>query len=294
VTTVPSVNGQSFLTNGLVGYYPFSGNANDASGNGNNAVVHGSLLATNRLGVSGESYSFASGAYIETTNSVGFPISTNDFAVSVWVSVAIFPSPQTDVAMLFVNRQINQFQLALNGTTGNNGFLDFVTGGGVACHSSTNSWTLNRWYNLMVARANNTISIYRDGILIGQSQSTSGNSAVGASRNLDFGLRSTDGHGPLFGQLDDIRIYNRALSPAELQQLYEYESGPRVNLMKAVKPSFANLSLGTNYQLQVSSDLVTWTNQGSPFTATSTSMIYPQYWDVDNWGQLFFRLQISP
>ena len=30
------------------------------------------------------------------------------------------------------------------------------------------------------------------------------------------------------------------------------------------------------------------------FTATNTSMIYPQYWDVDNWGQLFFRLQVAP
>ena len=51
-----------------------------------------------------------------------------------------------------------------------------------------------------------------------------------------------------------------------------------VTLIKAVKPSFANLSIGTNYQLQVSGDLTTWTNQGSPFTATNASMIYPQYW----------------
>src|ERR1039458_1137621 len=38
-----AVNGysQSFVTNGLVAYYPFNGNANDASGNGNNANVQG-------------------------------------------------------------------------------------------------------------------------------------------------------------------------------------------------------------------------------------------------------------
>jgi len=68
----------------------------------------------------------------------------------------------------------------------------------------------------------------------------------------------------------------------------------QISLIKAVKPSFSNLSLGTNYQLQVSSDLNTWTNQGSAFAATNTSMIYPQYWDVDNWNSLFFRLQVSP
>ena len=96
------------------------------------------------------------------------------------------------------------------------------------------------------------------------------------------------------GVLDDIRIYNRALSGSEVQQLYEYESGPRVNLIKAVKPSFFNLTLTTNYQLQVSGNLNNWTNQGSVFTATNTSMIYPQYFDVDDWGSLFFRLQAVP
>jgi hypothetical protein len=35
------VQAQSFLTNGLVTYYPFNGNANDASGNGNNGTIQG-------------------------------------------------------------------------------------------------------------------------------------------------------------------------------------------------------------------------------------------------------------
>ena len=66
------------------------------------------------------------------------------------------------------------------------------------------------------------------------------------------------------------------------------------NLIKAVKPSFTGLTLTKNYQLQVSGDMKTWTNQGSPFTATNTSMIYPQYFDVDNWNSLYFRVQVSP
>ena len=35
---------QSFLTNGLVAYYPFNGNANDASGNGNNGTPQNTSL----------------------------------------------------------------------------------------------------------------------------------------------------------------------------------------------------------------------------------------------------------
>lgn len=68
----------------------------------------------------------------------------------------------------------------------------------------------------------------------------------------------------------------------------------RVDLIKAVKPSFSHLWVGTNYQLQVSSDLNTWYNQGPSFTATSTNMVYPLYYDVDFWDQLFFRLQLVP
>lgn len=94
--------------------------------------------------------------------------------------------------------------------------------------------------------------------------------------------------------IDDIRFYSRALSASEVQQLYVFESGPRIDLLKKVQPSFSNLSLGTTYQLQVSGDMDTWGNQDSPFTATNTSMIYPQDWYVDNWNQLFFRLQVVP
>jgi hypothetical protein len=65
----------------------------------------------------------------------------------------------------------------------------------------------------------------------------------------------------------------------------------QIGLIKAVKPSFSGLSVGTNYQLQVSSNLNTWTNQGTAFTATNANMIYPQYWDVENWNQLFFRFE---
>jgi hypothetical protein len=46
------------LQNGLVGYWPFCGNANDASGNGNNGTVNGATLTTDRFGNSNGAYSF--------------------------------------------------------------------------------------------------------------------------------------------------------------------------------------------------------------------------------------------
>ena len=67
---------------------------------------------------------------------------------------------------------------------------------------------------------------------------------------------------------------------------------PASGLIKAIRPSFTDLTFGMNYQLQISTDMNTWTNAGPPFTATNTSMLYPQYWDVANWDRLFFQLQL--
>jgi hypothetical protein len=71
-------------------------------------------------------------------------------------------------------------------------------------------------------------------------------------------------------------------------------TGPRVDLIKIVQPSFNNLLLGTNYKLQVPTDLNSWINQGAMCTATNTIMIYSQYSDVDNFGEPFFRVQVAP
>ena len=45
-------------TSGLVGYWPFNGNANDESGNGNNGTVNGATLTTDRFGNAGKAYGF--------------------------------------------------------------------------------------------------------------------------------------------------------------------------------------------------------------------------------------------
>jgi hypothetical protein len=68
-------------------------------------------------------------------------------------------------------------------------------------------------------------------------------------------------------------------------------SRPNVNVRKAIYLDSDTLSVTTNYQLQVSTDLVNWTNSGNAFTATTNVWRSTNYWDVANWNQLFFRLQ---
>src|SRR5580704_12112208 len=77
------LHAQSFLTNGLVAYYPFNGNANDASGNGNNGMVFGATLATDRFGNANSAYYFDGiSAYI--TVPLSNTVFSGDFTASIW------------------------------------------------------------------------------------------------------------------------------------------------------------------------------------------------------------------
>src|SRR5439155_13591662 len=78
--------GQSFLTNGLVAYYLFSGNANDVSGNGNNGTIYGASLAPDRFGTPNSAYAFdGSSSVIRVPDSPSLRI-TNDVTVTCWLN----------------------------------------------------------------------------------------------------------------------------------------------------------------------------------------------------------------
>ena len=85
---------QSSLTNGLVAYYPFNGNANDASGNGHNGTVKGAVLTTNRLGNSNAAYYFNGSAVINVPNSpdfVAYPAQGWTIAAWAYASTYLYP-----------------------------------------------------------------------------------------------------------------------------------------------------------------------------------------------------------
>lgn len=162
-----------------------------------------------------------------------------------------------------------------------------------------------RWQQIVVAisEPDNAMKFYVNGQLVtsptvqyfGSFDPNNVSGVIDASEfgNLYLGNNNADGRvpsGSCDGTIDDVRIYNRTLSDSEVQQLYQVESTPSVNLVKAVTVSFGNLSIGTNYQLQVTTDLNSWTNFGTPITATNSFMTYSNYWNVSDWNQLFFRL----
>ncbi|HNQ88452.1 MAG TPA: LamG domain-containing protein [Verrucomicrobiota bacterium] len=215
-------------TDGLVGYYPFNGNANDESVNSNDGNVSGAQLDLDRFGNPSRSFSFSGyPEYIETTAAVGFPSGTEDFTVSLWVQVASLPP---DAQILFCNSVVGDFELTIyRTTTGSTAPMDFMMGGDYGVPEVRTAdvlWESGRWYNVQLVRSGNHFAIYRDATVIGENDVDSTITAPPGSRNIRFGLGVPPQVHQFGGGLDDIRIYNRALSGDDVGALYRLESVP--------------------------------------------------------------------
>ena len=78
-------------TNGLVGYWPFNGNANDESGNGNHGIVDGAILTTDRNNSINKAYSFdGNNSFIHVKNSDNLNF-IDKFSFSLWMNINKLP-----------------------------------------------------------------------------------------------------------------------------------------------------------------------------------------------------------
>jgi hypothetical protein len=293
---------QSLVTNGLVAYYPFNGNVNDASGNGHDGTNHGAILTADRFGNPNQAYRFGGLSGYITAPLSGIVFS-NDFTVSVWINAHDFDNAYPSILVETSLDQRNPiFVLEVTGNPAPGPFMNSLVAYEDAPDPFLRPWFLssgtenptptNRFIQVLVIKAGSKVSMYVNAQVLVTGEVV--NPTVTGGDTLCIGWQPWEipaGSDVFHGVIDDIRIYSRALSSNEIAQLHHFESAPRVDLVKAVKPRFSQLWIGTNYQLQVSSDITTWTNYGSPFTATNTVITWPEYFDVDNWGKLFFRLQ---
>lgn len=286
-----NTNAQTFLTNGLIAYFPFNGNANDASGNAHNGTAFDTTLVQDQFGFSNSAFGFNEvSSYVEVMNYLPDMPSAS---FSVWVLSDHLPTAAEYYHEIFGDGD----------TTPDRDFrLEFQWNIGLSFFCKDNSTATiplpllrtNSWMNVIgVADATaGKMYLWLDGAPVATNSFT-GNANVGYHYRFNIGRVSDGVHiGRYFaGRIDNLRIYNRALSSNEVAQLYAIESAPILNVRKAVYLDSSNLWVGSNYQVQVSSDLVNWTNFGTVFSATTNTWRTTNYWDVANWNQLFFRLQ---
>ena len=219
-----TINVNWLPTDGLVAYYPFNGNAKDESGNGHDGTVFEASLTSDRFGNANKAYSFnGSSSYIVVPNSDSLLPQNGSFTIAGWLYVTTLDSG------------IETWLLDID-----DGNSDYSGYGFYLIHSDTtldtywhydDAWThhtdtygkftLNHW-NFVAAifdRSNNTALLYLNGILT-DTKSIDTNS-ITAWSDLYFGKRRYISAGSaLVGKMDDIRMYNRALSAGEVSSLF--------------------------------------------------------------------------
>ena len=202
---------------GLVAYYPFNGNANDESGNGHNGTVNGASLTTDRFGNSNRAYNFNG---TSSTIELGSWFEFNRFTVSMWVSRR---DTQQNEATFIENHHNTYHGWSCEQVMDSTEVYCFgvaTTSGFPQTHFTLSA---NKWQHVVMLKDSTQIKVYVDGVFACSRAATD---MVYTGSYLGLGRDYEDDYGKRFwnGRLDDIRIYNRALSDAEIQALY-HEGG---------------------------------------------------------------------
>ena len=202
---------QVIPSNGLYARYDFSGNANDSSGNNRNATVNGATLTADRYGQLSKAYSFdGSNDYMPT------PI--QNFASSNGVTLALwFRSAGTnDYSGMFFSRLSNGTSVGGLNTFPNGGVRFRGTNGQPGVDSSTGFFD-GRWHHVLGTYDGTTSKIYIDGAL---ASSTAISGSVSYRGTLEIGRDSITGIRFFNGAIDDVLVYDRALSESEIAGLF--------------------------------------------------------------------------
>ncbi len=259
-----TISGTSNLNTGLVAWYPFNGNANDESGNGNNGTVNGATLTTDRFGNSNKAYSFDGvNDYIGTSFGADFGI--NPFSISGWFKTNSTTNSYLSIIGNYPSYEPqNAFVVNLNHRWSDDsyqsGMLSFairdnrISGQHTAAEYSGN-YNNDVWHHFVALRdSNDDMYLYVNGMMM--SKTNASGRDVGSSPNSSFvaiGRWSTDANGAYFpGQIDDLRIYNRSLSASEIQALYGYAG--TINAVQGDTRA-ANLNLASYGGYSQSADL---------------------------------------
>jgi gliding motility-associated-like protein len=203
------------IRNGLVGYWPFCGNANDESGNNNHGTVFGATLTTDRFGRSNSAYNFSSqnANYIRCPGSSIF--TSNSMTLSFWINITNYNELSEiiclgDATGTYWGASVANRIVSLNYGSGcGNGMMTYPT----------YNFTPSNWYNVtfVANRTTRLNKVYINGQYIGDNPSgvLSGCSTSYLYFGVDiFGLPEY-----FTGKLDDVFIWNRALSINEIQQV---------------------------------------------------------------------------
>jgi hypothetical protein len=227
----------------LVGYWQFDGSSIDNSGNGYNGTdtTVSYSPAYSRFSGGQGAYFNGSNSYINLGNVLG-SIFVGAHTVSMWVYVKDYSSSREIIAKINTSTTIPtpiDYSIISTGSIrmmfGNNSSYWWI--------DTNNPITTNKW-NHIVFRYDGSgsfagMSIYLNGVLCPVTINNTFGTPADAAYNLNIGARG-NGALPMNGYIDDVAVFSRALSPAEISQYYQWATS-------AQKKSWYGLLLPSTY-----------------------------------------------
>ena len=222
---------------GLVGFWPFNGNANDESGNGNHGTVNGATLTADRNGKVNSAYSFdGMSNYIRTKRE-----SINNFSFSGW-----FNLEKIQEYSPIIDGYNASFELLIKNT--NPDFVEWVSSPSQYNEKICNETNCKiiEWYHIISIYYDNNVDIYLNGIKIKTFTNIKLPTNIGF---YNFGASLSGSSQYLKGKLDDFGIWNRVLNEQEIKQLYtncSKETATSSNFNSVIYTTTAALNLNAN------------------------------------------------
>jgi hypothetical protein len=225
---------------GLIGWWSADGNANDLA-NTNNGLLHsGAGYAPGKVGLG---FLLPSApAYISVPQNSLWAFGANDFTLELWVDFSAVSGSQALMASDRGGGSQPKWIFWLSG-----GVLQLHVNGTQLAYVSSSAFSpkTNQWYHLVLTRSNSTFTFYTNG---NRFSATSAMVSIPDSGSpLTFG--QAEGAFNLSGILDDLRIYDRALSHVEVQAIYNSSSNgmcPPSPPVLTAQPQSQTVEVGAN------------------------------------------------
>lgn len=211
------------LKNGLLVFYNFNDNILDQSGNGHNGIASGGNYNLELGG--NKSYDFNGfGDYIKINNDPSLNPSSS-ITISLWFRPVDFYGIGNDAIVVkpFTSHESPYYQYLMGISGSKNSYYSFgfslnVNGEYKIIGTQTNAWKEGNWYHLVGMYDGRTLKLYVNGILE-NTQSAEG--SISAYNTDIYIAKQPNLDSTTPGTIDDLRIYNRALSEEEITKLYQ-------------------------------------------------------------------------
>ncbi len=238
---------QAGLEEGLVAYFKLddgSGTvAADASGSGNDGTLIGPTLGWT-TGYDGAALACAAPVATEIADRLEFPttgMSVTAGTVCVWGYLAD-PQPATSGRYFFGHTTQPQFnnriQIYMQEGTTNSRLLDIGLGDSHSAKTDIKELPMKEWLHVALTWNNGALAVYVNGQKVSEG-TYSGLTALHPVANF-----ANDGSSPPYeafaGLLDEARVYNRAITAAEVKEIYQLPHVPQAPRIKAWGPDPAD------------------------------------------------------